>query len=275
MSSSIRAKRDEREVDGVEHQLDAHEHDQRVAPHEQRRPRRCANSTAASTRYHGRGRAARARARRSAARRRRRCRRRSRSLSAAPPGRPGQHHRADDGDHEQHRGDLEGEHVVGEQTRGRAALMLGRRRASSDRGRRSRAGLTRSIVVARRDRRRSPCRGRRRRRRRRAVRWPFNGSIAEVFGAIDAEQHDHEQEQHDDRTGVDDHLHCREELASWATNSTATPNSVSTRLSAAWTGLRAQHDAEGAARARSAPRRSTKTTQLAIDVPARRSSLVA
>ena len=37
-------------------------------------------------------------------------RRRVRSLHLA-----GEHHGADDGDHEQHRGDLEGEHVVGEQ----------------------------------------------------------------------------------------------------------------------------------------------------------------
>ena len=35
MSSSIAGERDEREVDGVEHQLDAHEHHERVAAHEQ------------------------------------------------------------------------------------------------------------------------------------------------------------------------------------------------------------------------------------------------
>ena len=35
---------------------------------------------------------------------------------------------------------------------------------------------------------------------------------AQVLGAVDAEQHDHEQEQHDDRAGVDDHLHGGEEV---------------------------------------------------------------
>ena len=34
----------------------------------------------------------------------------------------------------------------------------------------------------------------------------------EVLGPVDAEQHDHEQEQHDDRPGVDDHLHGGEEV---------------------------------------------------------------
>ena len=34
----------------------------------------------------------------------------------------------------------------------------------------------------------------------------------QVVGLVDAEQHDHEQEQHDDRAGVDDHLHGGEEV---------------------------------------------------------------
>ena len=34
----------------------------------------------------------------------------------------------------------------------------------------------------------------------------------QVLGAVDAEQHDDEQEQHDDRAGVDDHLHRGEEV---------------------------------------------------------------
>ena len=33
-----------------------------------------------------------------------------------------------------------------------------------------------------------------------------------LLAAIDAEEHDHEQEEDDDRTGVDDHLYRREEL---------------------------------------------------------------
>ena len=35
----------------------------------------------------------------------------------------------------------------------------------------------------------------------------------EVVGPVDAEQHDHEQEQHDDGAGVDDDLHGGEEVA--------------------------------------------------------------
>ena len=34
----------------------------------------------------------------------------------------------------------------------------------------------------------------------------------EVLGVVDAEQHDHEQEQHDDRAGVDDDLHGGQEV---------------------------------------------------------------
>ena len=74
------------------------------------------------------------------------------------------------------------------------------------------------------------------------------GSISRSVGAVDAEQHDHEQEQHDDRAGVDDDLHGGEEVGVLsATNSTATPNSVSTRPSAAWTGLFMRDHADGAA----------------------------
>ena len=34
----------------------------------------------------------------------------------------------------------------------------------------------------------------------------------EVLGPVDAEQHQHEQEQHDDGAGVDDHLHGGQEV---------------------------------------------------------------
>ena len=44
-----------------------------------------------------------------------------------------------------------------------------------------------------------------------AVRWCLM-RILERLLAVDAEQHDHEQEQHDDRAGVDDHLHRREQV---------------------------------------------------------------
>ena len=36
-------------------------------------------------------------------------------------------------------------------------------------------------------------------------------------GGVDADQHEHEQEQHHDRAGVDDDLHDAEERACWAT----------------------------------------------------------
>ena len=43
-------------------------------------------------------------------------------------------------------------------------------------------------------------------------RWIGIGSVAQVLGLVDAEQHDHEQEQHDDGAGVDDDLHGGEEV---------------------------------------------------------------
>ena len=42
-------------------------------------------------------------------------------------------------------------------------------------------------------------------------RCTLNGST-DVVGAVDAEQHDHEQEQHHDGAGVDDHLHDGQEV---------------------------------------------------------------
>ena len=68
----------------------------------------------------------------------------------------------------------------------------------------------------------------------------------QILGAVDAEQHDDEEEQHDDRAGVDDDLHGREEVGVLGTNSTATPNSVITRLSAAVDGIAPQHHADRA-----------------------------
>ena len=50
-----------------------------------------------------------------------------------------------------------------------------------------------------------------RRPRRRRV-GPASGSIDRSSACVDAEQHDHEQEQHDDGAGVDDHLHGGEEV---------------------------------------------------------------
>ncbi len=41
---------------------------------------------------------------------------------------------------------------------------------------------------------------------------PHQGVGAQVFGLVDAEQHDHEQEQHDDGAGVDDDLHRGQEV---------------------------------------------------------------
>ena len=110
MSSRLLGERDEREVHGVEHQLDAHEHHQRVAAHQHADRADARTARAASMQVPRRGgcdggdHAALL------------------SLSAASPvaARPlaGQQHRADDGDDEQHRGELEGEHVVAEQVAG-------------------------------------------------------------------------------------------------------------------------------------------------------------
>ena len=36
--------------------------------------------------------------------------------------------------------------------------------------------------------------------------------LGQRLAPVDAEQHDHEDEEHDDRAGVDDHLHGRDEL---------------------------------------------------------------
>ena len=47
-AASQTSKRDEVQVDGVEHQLDRHQHQDRVAAGERRRRRRCTNSSAAS-----------------------------------------------------------------------------------------------------------------------------------------------------------------------------------------------------------------------------------
>ncbi len=43
-------------------------------------------------------------------------------------------------------------------------------------------------------------------------RWPGSGSRSHGLAPVDAEQHDDEQEQDDDRAGVHDHLHRGEEL---------------------------------------------------------------
>ena len=101
MSPSLRATATKREVDGVEHQLDAHQHDQRVATNQ--------HTDRADAEQHG-GQHEVPRRRGDAAIGdhdgvsvdRLRC-----------PTR--QQHRADDGDHQQHRGELERQHVIAEQ----------------------------------------------------------------------------------------------------------------------------------------------------------------
>ena len=128
----------------------------------------------------------------------------------------GEHDRAGDGDDQQHRRQLEGEHVVAEQVVGELAdvgVVAGDRRRRRRPGRRRQAGADRQ---------------------RRRVAGRHDGSDeqaddadahhggeraldrdrvdAQVLGLVDAEQHDHEQEQHDDRAGVDDHLHGGEEV---------------------------------------------------------------
>ena len=200
MSPSCVARATKREVDGVEHQLDAHEHHERVAPHE--------HADGADAEQHGGEHEVPRRGGRDVGDHASHLRRiGSRRGSSAR-----QQHRADDGDDQQHRRELEGEHVVAEQVRGRAGGCWRR-------GRRSRVGDVEPMPAAGVTDRRGRRRWRRSTRPTRPTptiaasgRWIGNGSIAQVLGLVDTEQHDHEQEQHDDRAGVDDHLHGGEEV---------------------------------------------------------------
>ena len=147
-------------------------------------------------------------------------------LAPRLPGRRASSHRADDGDDQQHRRELEREHVVAEQVVGELldvrcrAPVVGVATAMP-----SPRALNR--LAALQDRWRRADRSGRRRRWPPSGRWTLIGSIAHRLDAVDAEQHDHEQEQHHDRAGVDDDLHGGEEVGVLATNSTATPNRVS------------------------------------------------
>ena len=128
---------------------------------------------------------------------------------------------ADDGDHQEHRGDLEGEEVVGEE---RLAELLDVGLALVEAVRRPRDHLAGGLV--------DPGLG-----------GPGAGGLEvgvghghdrqgedggghdhgrdalaadrlhlQVLGPVDAEQHEDEQEQHDDGAGVDDHLHGGQEV---------------------------------------------------------------
>ena len=105
MSSSCGDERDEREVDRVEHQLDAHEHARAGCAAPARRRRRCRTARrrgSGTTSVVGR---------------------RPTAITARSPSvalwrlaaSAGEQHRAGDGDDEQHRRELEREHVVAEQ----------------------------------------------------------------------------------------------------------------------------------------------------------------
>ena len=115
-----------------------------------------------------------------------------------------QHHRADRGDDQQRRGELEGEQILGEQQLGDAvdvaAVGVRRRRGSAIgwplRSARSSPTATSSAKpipssVA-------------------ATRWPRSVSTSESR-RVPPDQHQHEQEQDHDRAGVDDDLHQAEE----------------------------------------------------------------
>ena len=171
----------------------------------------------------------------------------SRSASGAASGVAGEHDGADHGDHEQHRGDLEGEQVVGEERPRRAsrrcvaagrAAPATRRRAGDDRVAVPRRGAATASATPSRPTPATAASGR----------WPPSGSIAEVLGLVDAEQHDHEQEQHDDGAGVDDHLHGGEEVGVLGDEQHGDAEQRRRpALSAECTGLREHDDADRAA----------------------------
>ena len=167
----------------------------------------------------------------------------------------GEHHRADDREHEQRRGDLERPEEVGEQRRARRARRCcrGRRRRRGSASAAGGLGAGGPLVageeqhLGEQDRRRARSR-------------PAAGTerVVQRVGAVDAEQHDHEQEQHDDRAGVDDDLHRREQVRRrcWRKN-TATLTSVTTSDQRRVHRVAREHDAEraGERRARRTRRR--------------------
>ena len=104
MSSNVREKVTKREVHGVQHQLDAHEHDERDATGEESEGAD-AEQPAAKTRYHAAGTFTTSSSPPLA--------RRRGPIAAAPREQDG----ADDGDDEQRRGDLEREEVRREDRR--------------------------------------------------------------------------------------------------------------------------------------------------------------
>ena len=131
----------------------------------------------------------------------------------------GHHDRAGDGHDEQHPGELEGEHLVAEQVAAEL-LDVGIRRHVVGNVRVGRfahldveanTGLQRSTVARRKDRRdEEGDDGDAEDRRQRPL--DRQRLDAQVLRPADAEQHDHEHDQHDDRPGVDDHLHDGEEV---------------------------------------------------------------
>ena len=78
--------------------------------------------------------------------------------------------------------------------------------------------------------------------------------VAERFLAVDAEQHDHEQEQHDDRAGVHDDLHDREQLRLLLDEEDGDAHERHDEEQRGVHRIAREHDAERARRAR-APRR--------------------
>ena len=118
----------------------------------------------------------------------------------------GEHDAADDRDHEQDRGDLERPEEVGEQAAGDALDVAAARRRSSAPALRRAAPVAHVVAGEEQDLGEHDHAERDRGRPLEADR------VVERLLAVDAEQHDHEQEEHDDRAGVDDDLHRGEEL---------------------------------------------------------------
>ncbi len=117
--------------------------------------------------------------------------------------------RAGNGDDQQDRGELEGEHVVAVQVHGELADVgvgipgVARRRHAVTRVDGQRIAGTNDRRTDQADETDAHDRGK----------WPLDRDRLdrEVHRLVDAEQHDDEQEQHDDRAGVHDDLHRGEE----------------------------------------------------------------
>ena len=179
---AVARERDQGEVAGVQHQLEREQHDERVAPDRARRARRSRTGTAASARYQATS---------------------GPDIHDRPLRVGAEDHAADRSDEQHDRRDLEREQVVGEEDAadpaGRAELS--RRPRSRARGSRSPACPTTTTISTRSAPAASD----------RADRLPARAARPRRL-VPRPDVRDHEQEHHDDRARVDEHLRGRDEL---------------------------------------------------------------